>query len=292
MRHRVVFFVWVALAAGSGEARALLFWDFDTGDGVTPSLNDWEVIANGDPAINNQPLMQVEGSERNRLGTDPVLGTSWDAEGKAGGFIGDGQHPPLIARSPEFFITEVGAITWADAGANFGTAPDGTAGSYAAGAQGLALLRASDGALIASVAGNDPVAAIDTDALGLTNDGVAYFLEAVDTRSGSWGYIEWDEIAVPGEIASAMPGDTDNDGDIDDTDLGTSFSNYTGPVGAIGGKTASQGDTDNDGDVDDTDLGTSFSGYTGPLSPANVPEPTGLVLISMGSLALVRRRRA
>ncbi|MFN3167461.1 MAG: PPC domain-containing protein [Phycisphaeraceae bacterium] len=61
------------------------------------------------------------------------------------------------------------------------------------------------------------------------------------------------------------PGDTDGDYDIDDTDLGTAFVNYTGPVGAIGGKTKAQGDTDGDGDVDDTDLGTTFVGYTGPL---------------------------
>ena len=89
----------------------------------------------------------------------------------------------------------------------------------------------------------------------------------------------------------AIPGDTDGDGDLDDSDLGTSLSNYTGPVGDVG-KTAAEGDTDGDGDVDDSDLGTSFSNYTGPLSPTAVPEPTSLALLGLGGLALARRRRA
>ncbi|MFN3167709.1 MAG: hypothetical protein ACE37H_11670 [Phycisphaeraceae bacterium] len=89
-----------------------------------------------------------------------------------------------------------------------------------------------------------------------------------------------------------LPGDTDGDGDIDDSDLGTAFSNYTGPVGAGGGKTAAQGDTDSDGDVDDTDLGTLFSSYTGPLSPANVPEPASAAFVALGTLLGLRRRHA
>ena len=92
-------------------------------------------------------------------------------------------------------------------------------------------------------------------------------------------------------VSAFVPGDTDNDGDLDDSDLGTSLSNYTGPVGDVG-KTAAEGDTDGDGDVDDSDLGTSFSNYTGPLSPVSVPEPTSLALLSLGGLWVARRRRA
>ena len=88
-----------------------------------------------------------------------------------------------------------------------------------------------------------------------------------------------------------VPGDTDGDGDIDDSDLGTAFANYTGPVGNAGGKAGAQGDTDEDGDVDDSDLGTAFANYTGPLGPNNVPEPGSLIALAGASLIALRRRR-
>jgi glucose/arabinose dehydrogenase len=92
--------------------------------------------------------------------------------------------------------------------------------------------------------------------------------------------------------APSIPGDTDGDGDIDDADLGTSFSNFTGPLApGTGDKTAADGDTDGDGDVDDADLGNNFSAYTGPLVPSNVPEPSTVALLGLGGLLATRRRR-
>jgi len=103
-------------------------------------------------------------------------------------------------------------------------------------------------------------------------------------------------IQFAGELTSfslTLPGDTDADGDIDDADLGNAFSNYTGPVGASGGKASADGDVDGDGDVDDADLGSLFAAYTGPISGAanNVPEPTSLITLAIGGLFATRRRR-
>lgn len=52
------------------------------------------------------------------------------------------------------------------------------------------------------------------------------------------------------------------------------------------------GDTDGDGDGDDADLGSAFAAHTGPLAAAAAAEPTSLVRIGLGGLALIRRRRA
>lgn len=88
-----------------------------------------------------------------------------------------------------------------------------------------------------------------------------------------------------------IPGDIDNDGDIDGVDVGALFSNFTGPEGV--GKTLADGDMDADGDIDGVDLALIFGQFSGPLSPspAPVPEP-GSALLVLGASAMVLRRRA
>ena len=68
------------------------------------------------------------------------------------------------------------------------------------------------------------------------------------------------------------------------------FSAPPGPVGAAGNKTFADGDTDGGGDVDDSDLGSAFANYTGPFGPTDVPEPASLTFM-VTAFALIGRRR-
>ncbi len=88
-------------------------------------------------------------------------------------------------------------------------------------------------------------------------------------------------------VTSFDPADLDQDGDVDDADFGIAFAAFTGP----GGSSSSPADLDNDGDVDDADFGIAFAAFTGPGGGVNVPEPASFVMLSLGALAMVRRRR-
>jgi hypothetical protein len=106
-------------------------------------------------------------------------------------------------------------------------------------------------------------------------------------------------LAVPDEVLLvalrlAKPGDTDADGDVDETDFRTLYRNYRT------GTTWEQGDFNRDGTVNFSDFLMLEANLTGALPAgdqadldsiaASVPEPAGAALLLLACIAQRRRR--
>jgi len=98
-----------------------------------------------------------------------------------------------------------------------------------------------------------------------------------------------DDLDVILAAVGTWRGDTDMDGDVDETDYGSLLLSWQNT-----GKAWGNGDFDGDGDVDETDYGSLLlswqNGVTG-VAGGPIPEPVTLSLLSLGGLALLRRRR-
>jgi prepilin-type N-terminal cleavage/methylation domain-containing protein len=174
-------------------------WDFADSDGY-PSLDGWTIIqqSNGQ---DNVPYLQASDRSERGMSSVPVLTTAWDHRGQTAGFIGDNGHDPLVARSPTFTIP-AGAtqITWqVQGGSASAAAPSLGTGAYASGVQGTVLVRTSTNERV--MARKVDAQAIATpqsfDVSAFAGDGQQYYIEVVDTRSGGWGYCDWDEFQLP-----------------------------------------------------------------------------------------------
>ncbi len=130
------------------------------------------------------------------------------------------------------------------------------------------------------------LAQLTAEALAGTHN--PYFDLTLDGMVNAQDAIYW---ITSDRVLDSSLGDLDLDGDVDDADFGLSFSNFTGPVGAGGGKSVATGDLDLDGDVDDADFGLSFAAFTGPGAGATVPEPASLMCVVVAGLFAARRRR-
>ena len=96
-------------------------------------------------------------------------------------------------------------------------------------------------------------------------------------------------------VVTDVPGDVDDDGDVDLQDLGyfeAQFGMSGLPVPPVGPNSA---DIDEDGDVDLDDLKImrDYWGWVSPEAPAAAtPEPASAILLVMGLGAVIRRRRS
>ncbi len=102
-------------------------------------------------------------------------------------------------------------------------------------------------------------------------------------------------VLLPSDSAPAamLAGDADGDGAVTFNDAWILLSNYPTETGA----TWEQGDFDGDGDVDAEDAAILKQNYPSELPPrleqavSNLPEPCSLMVLSVGGLLALRRRR-
>jgi hypothetical protein len=95
----------------------------------------------------------------------------------------------------------------------------------------------------------------------------------------------FDHVRITSDSTQNVLGDTDDDQDVDITDLNNVRNNFSG---------TGLGDTDGDNDVDITDLNNVRNNFgAGPGANA-VPEPSTWVMLAIGGLAVIfaGRRRA
>lgn len=93
-------------------------------------------------------------------------------------------------------------------------------------------------------------------------------------------------------VRTALRGDFNDDGSVDEADYIIWADNFTGIGGS--GATLATGDTDGDGDVDAADYTVWADNFTGTaaVSQATVPEPTTAALIALTATMLLSRRSA
>ena len=89
-------------------------------------------------------------------------------------------------------------------------------------------------------------------------------------------------------IQPPLAADFDDDGDVDGDDFLLWQINFPVLDGTAG---SSSGDANGDGNVDGDDFLVWQRNFTYPTAISSVPEPNSLVLLALGGLMMLRRRR-
>jgi hypothetical protein len=119
-------------------------------------------------------------------------------------------------------------------------------------------------------------------------NGMAYTIDlyAENSVNGDGFFLRYDDVTFEFSTGEPLPGDANNDGVVNVGDLGILAGNY----GTLTGATWEMGDFNGDGAVNVGDLGILAGNY-GSSAAASVPEPLSLSLLTVGGLALLRRKR-